>query len=98
MFPESTNTGSKVFPILIAFLVFSLIVGGIGWFYFNSKSLTVEPVATTPTTNQPTSDTEVAEPTVTTAPTELVSAISQLDQELSVIGQDEQSDDDTINF
>ena len=100
MFPEpkTENTGSTALSIFIAVLVLLLISGGISWFYFNSKGSS-EKVATTPTTSEPTADTTVVtEPTVKTAPTVLAEAISQLDNELSVIGKDEQSDDDTINL
>lgn len=100
MFPEpkTENTGSRALSIFIAVLVLLLISGGISWFYFNSKSTTSEPVATT-TTSEPTNDTAVVtEPTVKTAPTDLADAINQLDKELLVIGQDEQSDDDTISL
>lgn len=98
MFPEETNTGLKTLYVFIAILVFVLIAGGIGWFYFNSKESTPEPVVTTPTTDESSTDTVTTEPAITTAPTDLASAISQLDKELLVIGQDEQSDDDTINL
>ena len=96
MFPEETNTGSKALPIFIAVLAFLLIIGGASWFYFNTRSVTPEPVVTTPT-EKPAAET-TTEPSITLAPTELSDAISQLDKELTVIGQDEQSDDDTINL
>ena len=85
-------------PRTIAILAFLLIAGGIGWFYFNSRESTPELVEA-PTTEESTPDTTTAtEPSAITAPTDLTDAISQLDKELIVIGQDEQSDDDTINL
>jgi hypothetical protein len=101
MFPEpkTEKPASTALSIFIAVLVLLLITGGISWFYFNSKTSTPEPVATTtPSTSEPTSETAVTESTITTAPTDIASAISQLDKELLVISQDEQSDDDTIDL
>lgn len=99
MFPEpkTEKPASTALSIFIAVLVLLLITGGISWFYFNSKGSTPEPVATT-TTSEPTTDTEPTESTITTAPADIASAISQLDKELVVIGQDETSDDDTIDL
>lgn len=102
MFPEpkAEKPASTALSIFIAVLVLLLITGGISWFYFNSKASTPEPVATTttPTTTEPTSDTVETESTITTAPTDIASAISQLDKELVVIGLDQNSDDDTIDL
>lgn len=101
MFPEpkTEKPASTALSIFIAVLVLLLITGGISWFYFNSKASTPEPVATnTPTTSETTSDTVETESTITTAPTDIASAISQLDKELVVIGLDQNSDDDTIDF
>ena len=99
MFPETTSSGSKALSIFIAVLVLLLVVGGISWFYFNSQLKNPESVASTPTSDQSTPDLATAtEPTITTAPADLATAISQLDNELSIISQDEQSDDNTIDL
>ncbi|MDP3992698.1 MAG: hypothetical protein Q8Q05_00545 [bacterium] len=99
MFPEpkAEKPASTALSIFIAVLALLVITGAISWVYFNSKASTPEPVATT-TTSEPTTDVVETESTITTAPTDIASAISQLEKELVVIGQDEASDDDTIDL
>ncbi|MEK7535100.1 MAG: hypothetical protein AAB563_01715 [Patescibacteria group bacterium] len=90
MFPEpkTENTGSTALSIFIAVLVLLVITGGISWFYFNSKSSTPEPVATTPTTT-------VNDP-VETASTTVSDALQDLDAELAAIDSDLNSTDDDV--
>ena len=100
MFPEETKTGSKGLSIFIATLAFLLISGVFSWNYLNNKA-TIEAETTEPTTTttEPANDTDAAtESTIKTAPTDLADEINQLEKELTVIEQDQQSDDDTINL
>lgn len=99
MFPETTSSGSKALSIFIAVLVLLVVAGGVSWFYFNSRSNDPQPVTATPTTDQPTTETTaVPEATINTAPTDIATALSQLDNELSIINQDELADDDSIDL
>ncbi|MCR4278029.1 MAG: hypothetical protein NUV80_02080 [Candidatus Berkelbacteria bacterium] len=92
MFPEpkTEKPASTALSIFIAVLALLLITGAISWVYFNSKSATPEPVATTAPTN-------TLSP-ITEAKTEILAALDDIDNDLSEIEADEGSEDDTVNF
>ena len=88
MFPEPKKGASKVLYVFIAVLVLFLIVGGVSWFYFNSKPL--NPGVATPSTTPGVVSTDAVE----NASTTITTSLGDLDTTLAQIESDLLSTDD----
>lgn len=93
------NSSSKTAHWLIGILVVVVIAAGAMLIYLKGNKTEEIAVNTTPTTKTPAADTTDTTATETaTAQTDISSTVTDLDDELTVIAEDETTDDDENPF
>lgn len=87
------NSASKVVHWLVGILIVFLIAAGALFIYLRGQN-TEEIAVNSPTTETATDTTDSS----ASAETDIDTAVSELDDELTILAEDEASDDDTISL